>query len=77
MADQNQNEPNKPLMFTFDFLLFLLIFIIIFGGALVFSITLHGLCSRKHIVQTVFIPKTSLEQALGHDPSFDLLSCKQ
>jgi len=73
----DSNEPNKSLMFTGDFLIFLLIFIIIFGGAVVFSITRQGLCNRKHIDEMVCIPKTNLEQTLGRNPSFNLLSCQQ
>jgi hypothetical protein len=73
----DSNEPNKSLMFTGDFLIFLLVFIIIFGGALLFSITRNGLCARKHINESVVVPKTSLEQTLGHNPSFDILACQQ
>lgn len=72
----NDDEPNKPLMFTFDFLLFLLIIIIILGGIVTFSIVRHGLCARKDMQTTTQNNTTDLWVAFGGNPAFDLLNCK-
>lgn len=73
--DVNNEEPNRPLMITFDFLLFLLIIIIILGSVVTFSIIRHGLCARKDIQQTNQNSTTDLWNAFGGNPALDLLNC--
>ncbi len=71
------HKENSRIVITGDVLMFLLVFIVVFGIAIIFSITRHGLCVRKNIEEQVFVPKTNLEQVLGHNPSYDLLICKR
>lgn len=71
------HQEEAGIVITGDTLMFLLVFIIVFGAAIVFSIVRHGLCAQKHIDEQVFMPRTSLEQVLGHNPSYNLLLCKR
>jgi hypothetical protein len=76
MPHKSSEDDPKSLSITFDFLLMLLIFIIIFGAAITYGIVRHSLCVRKGVNQTIN-PSTSLNKELGSNPSFDLLSCQQ
>jgi hypothetical protein len=76
MPHKESEDDPKSLSITFDFLMMLLVFIIIFGLAIGYGIIKHSLCTRKGVSQTSN-PSTSLDKELGSNPSFDLLSCKK
>ncbi len=69
-------EPSG-IEFTGNILMFLFVFIVIFAIAIIFSLTHHTLCVRKNLPEVTEFPKTSLEETLGRNPSYDLLACKR
>lgn len=73
----DESDPEKSLVITGDLLIFLLIVIVIIGGALVFSIARHNLCISKPIDKNTVESKTVLEENLGEDPGFDFLACRK
>ncbi|MFO0862978.1 MAG: hypothetical protein U0516_04665 [Candidatus Saccharibacteria bacterium] len=71
------HQEESGIEFTGNVLMFLFVFIIIFGVGIVFSITHHTLCVRKNLPEQTVFPKTSLEETLGRNPSYDILACKR
>ncbi len=73
MAHQDDRETE----FTGNVLMFLFVFIIIFAIVIIFSITHHTLCVRKNLPEQTVFPKTSLEETIGRNPSYDILTCER